>query len=248
MGTLDGTVALIAGGAGDVGEGIVAAFLQEGATVVVPSRSEEKLARLRKDRSADADDRLVTRVARVGEQEDAERLRDELQGRFGRIDAVVASLGGWWQGAPLVDVPLETWQRVLADNLTAHFVAARTFLPAVAARGGSYTFIAGPAGEQPAPFAGPVSVAVAGQLMLKRVLVEEGHHAARAARITELIIGNVITRANATVRGSDGFTADEVGVVAARLASDAGTPFAGETFHLPDRTALAAALERLARP
>ncbi len=248
MRRLDGTVALIAGGAGDVGEGIVAAFLRAGATVVVPSRSEEKLARLRADRGADTDDRLVTRVARVGEQEDADRLRDEIQGRFGRLDAVVASLGGWWQGAPLVDVPLETWQRVLSDNLTAHFVAARTFLPVVAARGGSYTFIAGPAGEQPVPFAGPVSVAVAGQLMLKRVLVEEGRHTGSAARINEPIIGNVITRANAAVRGADGFTAAEVGAVAAQLASTAGAPFAGETLHLPDRAAVSAALERLAHP
>ncbi len=248
MGTLDETVALIVGGAGDVGEGIVAAFLREGATVVVPSRSDGKLARLREAHGAAAGGRLVTQVARVGEEEDADRLRDEIQGRFGRLDAVVASLGGWWQGAPLVDVPLETWQRVLSDNLTAHFVAARAFLPAVAARGGSYTLIAGPAGAQPVPFAGPVSVAVAGQLMLKKVLVEEGRHAGSPARINDLIIGNVITRANAATRGPDGFTAVEVGAVAARLASDAGRPFAGETFHLPDRAALAAALERLARP
>jgi len=89
---------------------------------------------------------------------------------------------------------------------------------------------------------------VAGQLMLKRVLVEEGRRAGSTARINDLIIGNVITRANAATRGSGGFTAVEVGAVAARLASDVGRPFAGETFHLPDRAALTAALERLARP
>jgi uncharacterized protein YbjT (DUF2867 family) len=44
---LDGTTALVAGGAGEVGEGIVRAFLAGGARVVVPSRSAAKLDALR---------------------------------------------------------------------------------------------------------------------------------------------------------------------------------------------------------
>ncbi len=41
---LDGTVVVVAGGAGNVGRYLVAAFLDAGARVVVPSRSPEKLA------------------------------------------------------------------------------------------------------------------------------------------------------------------------------------------------------------
>lgn len=47
MAKLSGKIALIAGGTGGVGEGIVRAFLKEGATVVVPSRSSENLEQLR---------------------------------------------------------------------------------------------------------------------------------------------------------------------------------------------------------
>ena len=43
MGKLDGKTALIAGGTGSVGAGIVQAFLNEGATVIVPSRSSDRL-------------------------------------------------------------------------------------------------------------------------------------------------------------------------------------------------------------
>lgn len=47
MSKLSGKIAYIAGGAGNVGEGIVRGFLKEGATVVTSSRSNEKLDRLR---------------------------------------------------------------------------------------------------------------------------------------------------------------------------------------------------------
>jgi len=43
MTKLTGKVALVAGGSGGVGEGIVRQLLTDGATVVVPSRSNEKL-------------------------------------------------------------------------------------------------------------------------------------------------------------------------------------------------------------
>lgn len=41
MGKLNGKIALIAGGTGGVGEGIVRSHRDEGATVVIPSRSAE---------------------------------------------------------------------------------------------------------------------------------------------------------------------------------------------------------------
>ena len=44
---LDKAKVVVAGGTGGVGEGIVRAFLKQGAHVVVPSRSESKLEGLR---------------------------------------------------------------------------------------------------------------------------------------------------------------------------------------------------------
>ncbi|MGL5793953.1 MAG: NAD(P)-binding domain-containing protein [Xenococcaceae cyanobacterium] len=43
MGKLSGKITFIAGGAGNVGEGIVRSFLKEGATVITSSRKEEKI-------------------------------------------------------------------------------------------------------------------------------------------------------------------------------------------------------------
>ncbi len=228
-------VALVAGGAGAVGEGVTRAFLAGGAHVVVPSRSGEKLAALAGCMGADLAARLMPIEDHVGTPEGAARILQQVQQRFGALDAVVASIGGWQQGAPLTQVTLDTWRQVLEDNLTAHFVAARTFLPALTGReGASYTFIAGFAGEQPQPGAGPVSTAAAGQLMMARVLMEE--HAVDPVRISTLLLGPIITRARPEGQGG-WLTADEVGALAALLA-DEQSGVEGETIRLPDRDAL----------
>jgi len=232
MGRLDGKVSLILGGAGYVGEGIVRSFLDEGAFVIVPSRSPERLQGLRKVLGAAADERLVTVTANTGTEKGAEALRDQILARMKRLDAVVASLGGFREGAPLVDTSLEDFAKVLSDNLLSHFIAARTFIPALAP-GATYTFVAGLAGEVPQPRAGPVAVAMAGQQALQRVLAEEMRES--GVRINELLVKSVISRA----RGEPGpstLTAEEVGLFAARLASTEGAHWHGVQIRLLDRT------------
>src|SRR5438105_1137320 len=173
MGRLDGKVSLVLGGAGFVGEGIVRSFLEEGAFVIVPSRSPERLQGLRQLLGPLANERLVTVPANTGTVAGAEALRGQILAKMGRLDAVVASLGGWWQGPKLVETSVEELGKVLSDNLLSHFIAARTFIPALARSPGStYTFIAGLAAEVPSAGSGPVSMAMAGQQVLQRVLAE----------------------------------------------------------------------------
>lgn len=237
MSKLAGKVAVIAGGAGEVGEGIVKAFLTDGATVVVPSRSQEKLNQLHRRLDTIAVERLVTLVADIGTVEGAEKLRDDVAGKVGAIDAVVASLGGWWQGEKLVDISLELWHRLIDNSLTAHFIFARTFLPVVVGRaGGSYTLINGGAGLNPVPTAGPISISAAGQLMLKDVLAAESKDS--PVRINALVLGTpIITRSRP--EGPDGWlTADEAGRYAAYLASDEAAKVSGETVVFSDRSQL----------
>ena len=225
-------VVVVAGGTGGVGEGLVRGLLRAGATVAVPSRDERRLAALR-DRLGDAaDQRFHPVVGNVGVVKGAEALRDELVARLGRVDHAVASLGGVWSGPPLAELPIGDWRRVLDDHLTAHFVAARTFLPVVAARaGGSYTFLVGPAGETPVPGASPVSVAVAGLLMLKRAFAQEFRHT--GVRVNEVMVYPPATRDGAA---ADAITADEIGEFVAFLASP-NAHASPETIRLPTRAA-----------
>jgi 3-oxoacyl-[acyl-carrier protein] reductase len=235
MARLDGTVAVVAGGTGTVGEGIVRAFLREGAAVIVPSRTQQALDRLRGYLAGAALDRLTGLVGNVADVTDAGRLRDEVLGRFGRIDAVVASLGGTWEeGLKLVDVPMETWRKYWESNLTPHYVAARTFLPALARhKGSSYTLLGGLSAVTVIPNYSVVGINSAGQLMMAKVLMEEMKDT--GVRINQVMFGYINTRARAAYAKPEWVTADEVGAFCAYLASREASMVSGGIIQLSNR-------------
>lgn len=63
-------------------------------------------------------------ICDVGLEADVQRLVGESLAKFGRIDAIVSNAGINPRG-PLSELTLETWNRVLAVNLTAAFLLAR---------------------------------------------------------------------------------------------------------------------------
>lgn len=170
---LDQAKVVIAGGTGGVGEGLVRAFLRQGAQVLVPSRSEAKLAELHEQVSDIPTGKLTTIVGSFGEPDKAAALAEGIRGELGELDVAVASLGGWKQGPPIYEVPFEMWQRVLEDNLTSHFLAMRVLLPLLADRQGAYVHINGLAAEMTYRGAGPVTAMAAAQRSLVLTLAEE---------------------------------------------------------------------------
>ena len=231
MGALDGLVAVVAGGTGSVGERIVEAFLGAGATVVVPAADAGRLDRLAGRLPRGTRERLVPVVCDAGTAEGVAHVRDAAEARGG-ADAVVAALGGWWQGPPLTALDPDAWRRMVTRPLASHFALARAFLPGMIRRGrGTYTQVNGPAAETPFAGAGPVSVAAAGQLMLGRALIAELE--GTGVRCFELVLGRVAPRGHPG--GADRLDAAEVGAFAARLAAAEG---AGRVYHLRHSGAL----------
>ncbi len=186
--SLRGHVIVVAGGAGVAGECVVAALLARGATVAVPSRSGPRLERLRAVH--DCPD-LHTYLGAMDSADGAADVCARIVADLGQIHGVVASLGGWWAGHALVDLPEATWRELLDVNLTSHFLAARAFLPALvnhrspAARGaiesgaiaprrrGVYLTLNGIAADKAVANSGPISATGAAQRMMLRVLAEE---------------------------------------------------------------------------
>ncbi|MBD2598132.1 SDR family oxidoreductase [Nostoc spongiaeforme FACHB-130] len=237
MTQLENKVALILGGAGNVGEGIVRAFLKAGAIVAVPSRKSEKLAELSSYLGELAyPERFIPIVGEITQIESAESIRDQLLKQFGQLDAVVASLGGWWFGnKPVTEVSITEWQQYLDSNLTSHFIAARTFLPVLTERkGASYTLIGGAAAEVPIPNVSPVSIPAAGQLMLAQVLMQENKGS--AVRINEVIVHSWVTTRTSKERSQPTWiSADDIGAFTAWLASDAATMVNGSLLRLYEK-------------
>lgn len=193
---LDGRVAVVCGGTGEVGEGIVAGLLIAGARVAVPSRSGERLAILadRLEAAGAPTEKLVPLVGDVSEMPDgAHEVAEELSRLIGRPDLVVVALGGWVQTDALADLEIDTWDSVIDGALRAHQLAAAAFIPLMRGRKGAmYVQINGAAARYPVPGAGAVSVAAAGELMSAQVMaVEEAGH---GIQVEALVLGPVKTR------------------------------------------------------
>jgi NAD(P)-dependent dehydrogenase (short-subunit alcohol dehydrogenase family) len=237
MSKFAGKVVLIPGGAGNVGEGIVRAFLSSGAIVAVPSRKAEKLEELRSYLGDIATtERFIPIVGEISQVDDAERIRDQILQQFGKLDAVVASLGGWWFGnKSITEVSITEWQQYIDSNLTSHFITARTFLPILREqKGASYTLIGGAAAEVPIPNVSLVSIPAAGQLMLAQVLIAENKNS--AVRINEVIIHSwVATRASQEHSQPSWITSDDIGEFTAWLASDAASMVNGSVLRLYEK-------------
>lgn len=77
----------------------------------------------------------------VASEADIERMAAVARTRLGRIDALVANAGISKFG-PLAETSLETWNRVLAINLTSTFLLARTLAADLKAARGAIVTIA----------------------------------------------------------------------------------------------------------
>ncbi|MFL6196472.1 MAG: SDR family oxidoreductase [Thermoanaerobaculia bacterium] len=190
--SLEGAKVVVAGGAGGVGEGIVRSLLRQGARVLATSRSEEKLKGLTEYCAGITTGELLTAAGDLGDEESARALQHKVFERFRELDLAVATLGGWWQGRPLTSVDVAIWDRILRENLTAHFLAIKMLVPLLHPKTGSYVHINGFSAEEPYPMAGPVAMASAAQKSMVQTLAEELKPT--GIRVYELILGPMQTR------------------------------------------------------
>ena len=213
---LAGRRVLVPGGTGGVGEGVVRAYLQSGADVVVPTRSDDRGAEFRTALGAlGVSSRLHLPTHDYTSFAGAEALGGEMTTRLGGIDDVVVPVGGWWQGGPLTGITDGDWSTAFASLATTHMALARAIVPRLSGAG-AYVVIVGQSAEFPVPGSGLVSMEQAAVLMMQRVLAAEEP----AARIHAMMLGPVRTR---FVEGApEWVSTDEVGAasVAASLAAD----------------------------
>lgn len=119
---------LITGGAQGIGLGIADFLVRKGYRLALADRDaeagKEAMARLEK---------LGTVLFRAADISDEDQVRDwvaEAMDRFGRIDGLVNNAGiSDPDGAPLEALELADWNRVLATNLTGHFLTVKHAAP-----------------------------------------------------------------------------------------------------------------------
>jgi 3-oxoacyl-[acyl-carrier protein] reductase len=240
MGTLDGRIAIVTGGARGIGRGIAAAFTREGAAVVIAdldlAGAETVAAELESGGA-----RALALAVDVSSEEDAARMAEETLAAFDRIDVLVNNAGIAGAGT-LAELSLEEWNRVVAVDLTGVFLCSRAVLPAMIAQGGGRIINVGSQlGLRGAPGLAHYCAAKAGVHGLTKALAREV--ATHGILVNAIAPGPIDTELLADVDeetmagilaeiplGRVG-TVDEIAPVAVLLAS-AGTYFTGSVVNV----------------
>jgi glucose 1-dehydrogenase len=132
---LKGKVAIVTGGARGIGRGIALTLAREGARIAVNyvNRADAAEEVVRRIREGGGEAQAVQ--ADVGIFLDAERLVTESLQRFGRIDILVNN-AGIVSRKPILEVPLEEWDRVVHTNFYGCFHCSRLVGRHMVERGG----------------------------------------------------------------------------------------------------------------
>jgi NAD(P)-dependent dehydrogenase (short-subunit alcohol dehydrogenase family) len=131
----DNRTALVTGAGSGIGRSAAIALARRGATVAVVGHSADS-AQDTVDEIARAGGTAHPYVAELTDPRAVEALYDEVSGRSGRLDVVVANAGinGVW--APIDELTPDEWTRTISVNLTGTFLTLKYALPLLRAAGG----------------------------------------------------------------------------------------------------------------
>lgn len=136
MKELAGKTVFVTGGGGGIGGGIAQAFAECGCRIVLAdidlAFAEEEAAKL----PAGAQVQLLQLDVRSLDSWNA--AREAVESRFGTVDVLCNNAGISSGFKPLLDVPPEEFDRVMAINVTGVYSGIRTFAPAMVARGSGH--------------------------------------------------------------------------------------------------------------
>ncbi|SOD99519.1 SDR family oxidoreductase [Caenispirillum bisanense] len=189
---LSDKVVIVTGASSGIGRAAATLFAAEGARLVLAGRREGPLADLA--RSLDPTGARVVEVAGDVTREDvAARLVAVAVERFGGLDAAFNNVGDTGMAAPIPDLSLADWRAVVEANLTSAFLAAKTQIPALLARGGGALLFTGTFVGHTVGFPGLTAygAAKAGVLGLMRGLAAE--YGAQGIRVNALLPGGTDT-------------------------------------------------------
>jgi NAD(P)-dependent dehydrogenase (short-subunit alcohol dehydrogenase family) len=166
-------VAVVTGGAGALGQAITRRLLADGAAVAVPWAVAGEAERLAAAVGADERQRLFLAPTDVLDDGALGRFVAAVLDRWRRVDVLVAAVGGFAGGA-LVDTSRETWDQMLAINLTSVYTATRAVVPGMVAAGfGRVVIIASRAVVMPGPGFIAYTAAKAGVIAFTQALAVE---------------------------------------------------------------------------
>ena len=184
---MDGKVAIVTGADGGLGRSVTQGLLQAGATVVGTSR---------KIQASDFDHRLFNAIpADISSNDGAVGLIAQVLSRFGRLDLLEHTVGGFAGGQAVVDADDKTFQRMLDVNLKPLLNILRAAIPPLRQIGtGCVIAVGSRAAVEPGPRVGAYSASKAAMLSIMKTVALENKDAGLRANV--ILPGTIDTPAN----------------------------------------------------
>ena len=142
MPDLSGKVAIVTGGSKGIGRAVAAALAAAGADVVVTSRNEEEARTAAEEIAELGQGRTLGLGADVRDYEAVKMMVGETVKALGGLDILIAN-AGVGAFAPIDEMDVETWNRIIDTNLTGVFHSCREAIPELKKRGGGWIITMG---------------------------------------------------------------------------------------------------------
>jgi 3-oxoacyl-[acyl-carrier protein] reductase len=125
---LKNRVALITGGSQGIGKGIAEVFTNQGAKVIIISRTKTKLENVTEEISRNGG-HIRYMVADITKANDMKKVVDKIVKQYGRLDILIHNAAGLYPYKKLQDMSYEEWREALKTNLDAVFLVTKSVLP-----------------------------------------------------------------------------------------------------------------------
>ena len=184
---MKGKVVLVTGANGGLGSYVTQAFLDIGATVVGTSRKIQQSDFVSSD--------FVAIPSEISTREGAKVLVDQVVARFGKLDVLAHTVGGFAGGQSIADTDDATFKRMFDLNLISVFHVLRATIPVLRQTGdGRLIAIGSRAALEPGAGVGAYSASKAAMVSLIRTVALENKDAGLRANV--ILPGTMDTPAN----------------------------------------------------
>ena len=128
MSSLKDKITVITGAVGNLGAATARRFQQAGAKTVLVDRSPDRVREAFKD-IADSPDHLLAGGVDLSDAASLDKLIEQTVGKFGRVDALVNTVGAFRGGKPVHEADPADWDFLFNANVRTTLTCCRAVIP-----------------------------------------------------------------------------------------------------------------------
>ena len=132
--SVNNQVVVVTGAAGQLGMAVTRAFLESGARVTCVDKARDRLQKVYAAGSGSVEHLFAVSID-VNDPESVQGMVADTIRRFGRLDVLVNTVGGFRAGTPVHKTPLETWDLMMNLNARTAFITSRAVIPQMLKQG-----------------------------------------------------------------------------------------------------------------